>query len=110
MQTQGCPSWPKEHDWKSCNASTSIRGFESLALRQIKKEHLHGVLFLFQARDSDQCDMIVQAHRAKQNHHKKVLCTFLRIGYPRGSCPAPNKKEHLYGVLFFRQGIRTNAI
>lgn len=30
---ESCPSWSKEHDWKSCNESTLIRGFESLALR-----------------------------------------------------------------------------
>lgn len=30
---ESCLSWSKEHDWKSCNESTLIRGFESLALR-----------------------------------------------------------------------------
>ena len=33
-----CPSWPKEHDWKSCNRSKPVRGFESLALRQKSPE------------------------------------------------------------------------
>lgn len=32
---ESCPSWSKEHDWKSCNESTLIRGFESLALRHV---------------------------------------------------------------------------
>ena len=31
---ESCPSWSKEHDWKSCNGLTPVRGFESLALRQ----------------------------------------------------------------------------
>lgn len=34
--TESCPSWSKEHDWKSCKPSTRLRGFESLALRQKK--------------------------------------------------------------------------
>ena len=33
--TESCPSWSKEHDWKSCNGPKPVRGFESLALRQI---------------------------------------------------------------------------
>ena len=33
-QTESCPSWSKEHDWKSCKPSKRLRGFESLALRQ----------------------------------------------------------------------------
>ena len=37
---ESCPSWSKEHDWKSCNESTLIRGFESLALRHIKEQTL----------------------------------------------------------------------
>lgn len=37
LDTESCPSWPKEHDWKSCSASTSTRGFESLALRQERR-------------------------------------------------------------------------
>src|SRR5438105_3931967 len=24
-----CPSWPKEHDWKSCKGVKPLRGFES---------------------------------------------------------------------------------
>ena len=35
---ESCPSWPKEHDWKSCNRSKPVRGFESLALRQNEKQ------------------------------------------------------------------------
>ncbi len=31
---ESCPSWSKEHDWKSCKPQTRLRGFESLALRQ----------------------------------------------------------------------------
>ena len=30
---ESCPSWSKEHDWKSCKPQTRLRGFESLALR-----------------------------------------------------------------------------
>ncbi len=30
-----CPSWPKEHDWKSCRRLKPSRGFESLSLRHI---------------------------------------------------------------------------
>ena len=32
---ESCPSWSKEHDWKSCKSLKRLRGFESLALRQI---------------------------------------------------------------------------
>ena|SRR5699024_492618 len=32
---ESCPSWPKEHDWKSCRPFTRPRGFESLALRHL---------------------------------------------------------------------------
>ena len=31
---ESCPSWSKEHDWKSCKSLKRLRGFESLALRQ----------------------------------------------------------------------------
>ena len=31
---ESCPSWSKEHDWKSCKRPKPFRGFESLALRQ----------------------------------------------------------------------------
>ena len=37
---QMCPSWPKEHDWKSCNALPSIQEFESLHLRHLKAKIL----------------------------------------------------------------------
>ena len=30
---ESCPSWSKEHDWKSCKRPKPFRGFESLALR-----------------------------------------------------------------------------
>ena len=30
---ESCPSWSKEHDWKSCKSLKRLRGFESLALR-----------------------------------------------------------------------------
>ena len=33
---ESCPSWSKEHDWKSCKPLKRLRGFESLALRQEK--------------------------------------------------------------------------
>ena len=52
LDTESCPSWPKEHDWKSCSASTSTRGFESLALRQ--KRRYESTVFYFCARDSNQ--------------------------------------------------------
>ena len=31
---ESCPSWSKEHDWKSCKPPKRFRGFESHALRQ----------------------------------------------------------------------------
>ncbi len=31
---ESCPSWPKEHDWKSCKRLQPFRGFESLTLRK----------------------------------------------------------------------------
>lgn len=34
IETESCPSWSKEHDWKSCKPPKRLRGFESLALRQ----------------------------------------------------------------------------
>ena len=30
--SESCPSWPKEHDWKSCRRLTLSQGFESLTL------------------------------------------------------------------------------
>ena len=44
---ESCPSWSKEHDWKSCKSLKRLRGFESLALRQIKALDLIQVLFYF---------------------------------------------------------------
>lgn len=35
VDTESCPSWSKEHDWKSCKLLKRFRGFESLALRQV---------------------------------------------------------------------------
>src|SRR5690606_40916502 len=34
--SESCPSWSKEHDWKSCRPLTRSQGFKSLALRQNK--------------------------------------------------------------------------
>ncbi len=31
---ESCPSWSKEHDWKSCRPLPRSQGFKSLALRQ----------------------------------------------------------------------------
>ncbi len=36
---ESCPSWSKEHDWKSCKRPKPFRGFESLALRQKRATH-----------------------------------------------------------------------
>ncbi len=36
---QMCPSWPKEHDWKSCKRRTPFQGFKSLHLRQKKSRY-----------------------------------------------------------------------
>ena len=33
VRMESCPSWSKEHDWKSCKSLKRLRGFESLALR-----------------------------------------------------------------------------
>ena len=35
-----CPSWPKEHDWKSCKSLTRLLGFESPHLRH-RRHKLH---------------------------------------------------------------------
>ena len=35
-----CPSWPKEHDWKSCKSLTRLLGFESPHLRH-RRHGLH---------------------------------------------------------------------
>ena len=44
---ESCPSWSKEHDWKSCKSLKRLRGFESLALRQNDTDTLVvSVLFL----------------------------------------------------------------
>ena len=43
--TESCPSWSKEHDWKSCKRLKAFRGFESLALRQEKKVVSSGTAF-----------------------------------------------------------------
>ena len=37
---QMCPSWPKEHDWKSCKSLTRLLGFESPHLRH-RRHGLH---------------------------------------------------------------------
>lgn len=42
---ESCPSWSKEHDWKSCKPQTRLRGFESLALRH-KKPNASALGFL----------------------------------------------------------------
>ena len=44
---ESCPSWSKEHDWKSCKRPKPFRGFESLALRQKKKVVPPGCYFSF---------------------------------------------------------------
>ena len=44
---ESCPSWSKEHDWKSCKRPKPFRGFESLALRQKRKVVPQGATFYF---------------------------------------------------------------
>ena len=44
---ESCPSWSKEHDWKSCKPLKRLRGFESLALRQKMKGSTKGATFYF---------------------------------------------------------------
>ena len=51
-QTESCPSWSKEHDWKSCKPSKRLRGFESLALRQKPMEVKHFCRLFFSARST----------------------------------------------------------
>ena len=43
---ESCPSWSKEHDWKSCKSLKRLRGFESLALRH-KYERYHPISLIF---------------------------------------------------------------
>ena len=43
---ESCPSWSKEHDWKSCKSLKRLRGFESLALRH-KYERYHPISLMF---------------------------------------------------------------
>ena len=96
LDTESCPSWPKEHDWKSCSASTSTRGFESLALRQ--KRRYESTVFYFCARDSNQGEMVVAPER-RQNHQKKVRGTFFRVGYPEGL--ALRQKRRYESTVFY---------
>ena len=37
IRSERCPSWLKEHDWKSCKSLKRLRGFESPSLRHIDK-------------------------------------------------------------------------
>ena len=41
---ESCPSWPKEHDWKSCRLRKWSRGFKSLALRHSTFKIIYGPL------------------------------------------------------------------
>ena len=50
---ESCPSWSKEHDWKSCKPLKRLRGFESLALRQEITVLLYRYFFMFSNRDSN---------------------------------------------------------
>ena len=47
---QMCPSWPKEHDWKSCKRQPPFQEFESLHLRQEKSKHNSACSFLYNQR------------------------------------------------------------
>ena len=49
-QTESCPSWSKEHDWKSCKRSTPFQEFESLTLRQEPMEVKHFCRFFLSVR------------------------------------------------------------
>ena len=102
MQTQGCPSWPKEHDWKSCNASTSIRGFESLALRQIKKEHLHGVLFFISGKGFGpmRYDCASSSSEAELSY-KKHLVFYTFSNFTHKNAPLAKKQEELNSTKVF---------
>ena len=51
ISMQMCPSWPKEHDWKSCKRRTPFQGFKSLHLRQKTIPRLCGGLFFNTIRD-----------------------------------------------------------
>ncbi len=44
---ESCPSWSKEHDWKSCKSLKRLRGFESLALRHKKRVDTDRYLLFF---------------------------------------------------------------
>lgn len=101
LDTESCPSWPKEHDWKSCSASTSTRGFESLALRQKKTVRKYRLLFLrkgFEPRRNG-CG----AGTAAEPSEKGAVHLFPRW-IPGGSCSPPKKTVRKYRLLFLRKG------
>ena len=57
-----CPSWPKEHDWKSCKRRQPFQEFESLHLRQQKGKCFRTSFFVIR-RDEEVRNDLQEARR-----------------------------------------------
>ena len=82
-----CPSWPKEHDWKSCKSLTRLLGFESPHLRQKTKSHLR-VTFCFCCKDRD-------SNRAIRRIETVRWTVSLPAGVPKKALAFNGRSPHL---------------
>ena len=113
---QMCPSWPKEHDWKSCKRRTPFQGFKSLHLRQKKQKVLLHLLFFYTNRDLNPRGFLRNENSPvgcfQQKAARRVLkCRAFRspsYKYARRSrsirqipSSAPKKQKVLLHLLFF---------
>ena len=103
---ESCPSWSKEHDWKSCKRPKPFRGFESLALRQKEKPPKRVVFsFLFECVKRD-------SNPLGEAEHNRVFAKRTMGRAHRIPCSPPRniecyRKVMLYIFLLKRNGIRT---
>ena len=76
---ESCPSWSKEHDWKSCKPQTRLRGFESLALRQKSTVILIELRWAFSIPEN----RLESGFLAVRAHKRTPLQAILRRGFVR---------------------------
>lgn len=97
---QMCPSWPKEHDWKSCKRLKPFPGFKSLHLRQ-KGKSTGGCFFLFSIIKKQGFETRFQILRPKAEKIWEKGPVDLSITNREPCCSHQKIKPHFCVALFF---------